>query len=185
MRNMDKELNKYHHFNNVAENNGIVFFGSDSFLNIPFAELSRSFCIDKPVYNRSIEGLTLKECEKALKECVFELSPSKIFLGIGEEDVKKEDFDCEKFLASYEWLLYTIHGGSKGRIYIVSIIGNDPKISYVNQKLSRIADSSGCSFIDISAAANSKQTELDIFEILRCRLRHRSISMTEAFTVAT
>lgn len=185
MCNMERELNKYHHLNNVAENNGIVFFGSGSFLKIPFAELSQSFCIDKPVYNRSIEGLTLTECEKVLKECIFELSPSKIFLALGEEDIKKEDFDCEKFLSSYEWLLYTIHGECKGRIYIVSVIGDNPKISYVNQKLRQTAKNTGCSFIDISAVINSKQTELDIFEILRCRLRQRTISMTEAFSIAT
>lgn len=182
---MEKELNKYHHLNGIAESNSVVFFGSDSFSKIPVTELSNSFSIDIPVYNRSISGLSLDECEKALKECVYELRPSKIFLNIGEEDIKKKDFDCEKFISTYEWLLYTMHSHCKGRIYVVSIIGESPRTAYVNEKLRQVAKNTGCNYIDITTAKEKSQVEeLKVFDIIRCYLRTKPISLTEIFSLA-
>lgn len=182
---IEKELNKYHHLNGVAARNSVVFFGSDSFSKIPFTELSNSFSIDTPVYNRSINGLSIDNCEAVLRECIFELCPSKIFLNIGEEDIKKKDFDCEKFISTYEWLLYTVYTHCKGRIYVVSITGDSPKISYVNERLKKVAKSTGCKFIDITAAKEKSQVEeLKIFDIIRCYLRSKNLSLTEIFSLA-
>lgn len=179
------ELNKYHHLNGIAERNSVVCFGSDSFSKIPFTELSNSFSIDTPVYNRSITGLSIDDCEEALKECVFELSPSKIFLNIGEEDIKRKDFDCEKFISTYEWLLYTVHTNCKGRIYVVSITGDSSRVTYVNEKLRKVAQNTGCNFIDITKAKERNQVEeLKIFDIIRYYLRSKNLSLTEIFSLA-
>lgn len=182
---IENELKKYHHLNGIAERNSTVCFGSDCFSKIPFTELSNSFNIDTPVYNRSITGLSIDDCEEVLKECIFELCPSKVFLNIGEEDIKKKDFDCEKFISSYEWLLYIVHTRCKGRIYVVSIINESSKTSYVNEKLKSIAKNTGCHYVDITAAKNTNQVdELKIFEIIRYYLRSKNLTLTEIFSLA-
>lgn len=179
------ELNKYHQLNGIAERNCVVCFGSDSFSRVPFTELSHSFCIDTPVYNRSITGLSIYNCENVLKECIFELCPSKIFLNIGEEDIKSKDFDCEKFISAYEWLLYTVHSHCKGRIYVVSITGENSKINYVNERLRSIAQNAGCKFIDISSTKGKNQVEeMKIFEVIRYYLRSKNYSLSEIFSLA-
>lgn len=185
MHTLENELKKYHALNSMAKSNSVVFFGSDSFLKIPFTELSDSFSLDIPVYNRSIKGLSITNCEEVLKECIYELNPSKVFLNIGEEDIKKQDFNCEKFISTYEWLLYTVYTHCKGRIYVVSIAGNNSKTSYVNEKLKTIAVNTGCRFIDITAAKEGNVlNEVKAFDILRCYLRGKNISLTEIFSLA-
>lgn len=179
------ELNKYHHLNGIAERNCIVCFGSDSFSKIPFTELSRSFSIDTPVYNRSINGLSIENCEEVLKECVYELCPSKVFLNIGEQDIERTDFDCEKFISTYEWLLYTMHTHCGGRIYVVSIAVDSPRASYVNEKLEKVAQNTGCKFIDISAPKEKSQVEeLMIFDKIRYYLRSKNLTLSEIFNLA-
>ena len=126
----------------------------------------------------------IENCEKALKECIYELNPGKIFLNIGENDIEKATFRCEDFIAKYEWLLYTVHSHCKCRIYVVSLLKNNPKAAQVNEKLKQISESTGCCFVDISSAETSAQPELKVFESLRCRFRCHPISMIEAFGVA-
>lgn len=184
MFSLEKELKKYHHLNSIAKNGCTVLFGSDSFAKIPVSELSLGLEMDTPVYNRSISGLKIEESEKVLSECIYELNPEKIFINIGENDIEAANFESDNFISKFEWLLYTMHSHCKSRIYVVSLISSNPKSAFINQKLKQVAQNTGCNFIDITAAKNTEQTELEIFKILRCRLRGRSISMTEAFSIA-
>ncbi len=184
MYNKFAELDLYKGLNKIAKSNCTVLFGTDRFKNIPVSELSAGFEMDIPIYNRSLKNANIDECENALKECIYELNPCKIFLNIGEVDIEAVDFNFESFITKYEWLLYSVHSNCKGKIYIVSVLSSNPKSVLLNKRLEEISDNSGCCFIDISSVENSTFPEIKIFDILKTFIRNREITMTEAFLTA-
>lgn len=178
---LEAELTRFNHLNSISEAHGAVFFGSDCFAELPVGELARDFNIDLPVYNRSIEGLLIGEAEAALADCVYRLNPAKIFINLGDADLRQPDFSVEKFLSAYEWLLYTLHNRSEGRIYVVSVASDHPAAARVNEGIRRIAQETGCTYIDISAAARSEKREIRIFDLIKHYLREHPISFGDVF----
>lgn len=179
------ELNLYHRLNSVALSGCAVLFGSSRFAGIPFGELARDLGADTPVYNRSIDGLTLSDAEQALSECVYPLCPAKVFINLGEEDLKRPDFDIHSFLSAYEWIMYTLNSRLKGKtqLYIVSVLSAHPAAAAVNEGLERLANDTGCTYIDVTRAAACENTEIRIFEILRRFLRCHAIRFSDALQI--
>lgn len=181
----ETKRNLYKRLNDSAEANGVVFFGSDCFAGVPFGELSRDFCVDTPVYNRSIRGLSVYDAEKLLPECVYQLKPAKVFVNLGDADLANADFDLDRFLAAYEWLLYTLHAHCKSQIYTVSVLSGHPMAARANEGIKQIAKSAGCAFLDISDALNSDCQEVQVFQHIRHHLRTHAIDFAEAFQIAS
>lgn len=186
MNTLRSELDRFHRLNSAVQPGCAVLFGANRFANIPIGELARDLGADVPIYNRSIEGMTLKEADAALGECIYSLSPARIFINLGEEDLRKPDFDLHSFLSAYEWLLYTLNSHAKGKaqLYIVSILSSHPAAAAANDGLSRLAEETGCTYIDVTRAAAYENIEIRIFEILRCFLRGRAICFSEAFNLS-
>lgn len=92
MNTFSDELSRYSQMNEVSTTNGVVFFGSSYFANIPVSELARDYELEEKVYNRSLHGMTISEVDGVLENCIYSLSPKKIFINIGEEDIKSESF---------------------------------------------------------------------------------------------
>lgn len=179
---MDKEhLERFARLNDVAKNNAAVLFGSDFFAEFPVNELALDFGMDVPVYNRSVPGLRIADAEKVLQDCVFELEPAKVFINIGDADLKQGDIDVGDFLSAYEWLLYTIHSHSNARIYIVSVCSASPLTDAVNRGLQRIAEASGCAFIDINRTDKGENRETASFRRLKTFLRDKPFTFADAF----
>lgn len=180
------ELKRYHRLNSAALIDSAVFFGSNCFAGIPVGELARDLDVDVPVYNRSIEGLALNEAEKAFEECIYPVSPAKLFVNLGETDLLRDDFETGAFLNAYEWLLYTMNSRLSGKtqIYIVSVLSENPMTQAVNEGLAKLAAETGCVYIDISRAASCENKEVRIFELLRRFLLDRKIRFSEAFRIA-
>ena len=180
------EINRYHRLNQAARSGCAVFFGSGLFAGIPAGELARDLGPDTPVYNRSIAGLSIKEAEEALSECVCPLSPSKVFINLGETDLEQADFDAAAFLSAYEWLLYTLNSRLKGKsqLYLVSVLSARPMAAAVNEGLRRLAEETGCIYIDVTRAALSGHPEIRIFELIRPFLRDHMISFSDAFEIS-
>ena len=179
-----KELSKYSQMNEVSSTNGIVFFGSTSFNEMPLTELARDYDIDEKVYNRSISGLTIADVDSVLDDCVLNLSPKKVFISIGEEDIEKESFNEKEFLAKYEWMLYTIHDKCDAQIYIVSILSRMSIASRINERLSKLAKESGCTYIDAASALYYEKPEMMVFEDLKPYIRSHNITFAEAMKMA-
>lgn len=74
--------------NELSMKGEIVIFGSTYMANFPFYELINKSKLENAVYNRSIADMTLEEAMSVLPECVLALKPNKIFLSLGEEDLK-------------------------------------------------------------------------------------------------
>ena len=166
-------LEKYSLLNKTAEKNAPVFFGADWLYDIPVAELMRDSGSDCAVYNRSLKGLMLADAEAVIDTCICELSPSKVFVNLGENDSASNEF-AEKF----EWLLYTINAKCGCDIYIISTV-ND-KTGGMNEILKNTAEKYGCEYIDIR---EYKDSFPKIFSRLRFFLRSHPITFCEAMSL--
>ena len=166
--------------NEVAKENGVVFFGSTYFESVPVNELAQDFDTDLPVYNRSVGGLTIDKVSDVLESCVLDLEPSKLFICLGDEDIKSECFSLSDFIEKYQWMLYTLHNRCKAKIYIVSVMSLDPKASAVNERLKRLAADTGCIYVDTQAALKSAKSTLRFFSVLRYFMRKHPITFNEA-----
>ena len=142
----------YREMNSMAESQGTVFFGTDLFARLPFGELVQSFHMKERVYNRSVENMNICDAAGLLQVCVLDLKPAKVFLHLGDTDIRAADFDLDAFIAQYEWILYTLHTQSKATAFVVSLISDDLRAQAVNQRLKKLAAESGTSFVDINSA---------------------------------
>lgn len=167
-------------FNEVAKENGIVFFGSTYFAAVPVNELAQDFDTQIPVYNRSVAGLTVDKVNGLLDSCVLELDPSKVFICLGDEDIKKENFNLSEFIEKYQWMLYTLHNRCKAKIYMVSVMSPDPTAQAVNERLKKLAAETGCIYADTRAALQSEKSTLKVFSVLRYYMRNHPITFHEA-----
>lgn len=160
----EKEYEKYSVLNKLAKTNGIVILGCDSDTTIPLGELKQAFELNTDLYNRSANGLTVKNADWFYDSCVADLHPERLLLHIGENDVadfiaNPSEFDCH-----YRKLIKTIKTENKKcEIIIVSLKNsqNNADIAKLNQHLKYIAESERCEFVDISVQRvwNPKQTK--------------------------
>lgn len=178
-------MDKYRELNTITEDGGILLFGSDYFSSMPLGELAHSFHVDVPVYNRSIKDISIDRVQSYMDVCVFDLHPQKIFVNLGESDMKDPDFDVESFISKYEWLLYTMHAKMEAEIYIVSVISRHPAAARVNARLKSLAAQSGCKYIDAVSALSSDRPMLRVFEQLIFYFRNRPISFADAMDMVT
>ena len=150
----EAEIKNYVKLNDLAEQGGIVIFGSGSDKNIPTGELRQAFAVESKVYNRSFESISVKDALSVYKETVAALSPETVLLHIGETDM---DFFAEspvEFDNKYRELIgYIKSQNKKCRIAIISLrnYDYDPQIEVINKHLKYIADSEQCEYGDISA----------------------------------
>lgn len=174
-------LNRYNHLNAVAKANCAVFFGADFFSDLPLSELAADFGVDAPVYNRSVRGMSIHDAERALSGCIYELDPAKIFINIGDADLAQGLVDAKAFLSAYEWLLYTIHSHSRAMIHIVSILSSHPLTDEINRGLQKIAQNTGCTYVDITRAWGSDNCEVHSFRQLKYFLHDTHYTLSDMF----
>ncbi len=164
--------------NREAESGAAVFFGSGRFDSAEIGELG--YELDKPLYNRSISGLTISQSGSALNACVSELDPSQVFIAIGQEDVEKSGFNLNQFVNSYRWLLHELHHTSKARLYVMSVVSESPNASAANQALAEICRESGCTYLDVTGMLTSRDPARSLMEVLRLNTRTHSIRFCDA-----
>lgn len=178
-------IEKYREMNRLAKPGGVVFLGSDHLAELPIAEIAASFNVSENIYNRSVPNLSIGEISEYLGVCVRELNPAKVFINLGDADIKNGNVDVEDFVAKYEWLLYSIHMGSHADIYIVSVLSRSPLAVKINSALRRLAYDSGCAFIDITDVLDSETPDLRMFDIMKYYIRRRPIDFSDAMNTVT
>lgn len=179
----DDEMETYRELNSITEAGGVVLFGSNTFANLPLGELTQAYHITEPVYNRSIKDIRISQIENYLKVCLFDLNPRKIFVNLGDVDIKDDSLDADNFISKYEWLLYMIHTKTQAEIYIVSIVSSSPEAMEINQRLQKLASQTGCHFIDATGALEAKRPTLRLFELMKVHMRNHPINYADAMTV--
>lgn len=150
----ETEIRNYIKLNQLAEQGGIVIFGSDKDKEIPTCEIRQALAIESKIYNRSFEKFSITEALNVYEKVVVPLSPETLLIHIGETDL---DFFAENttmFDNKYRELIrYIKSQNQKCRITIVSLRNYDsnPLIEEINKHLKYIADSEQCEYGDIAS----------------------------------
>lgn len=157
-----RQANWFHGLNKYAEPNNILFVGSTFIHDFPINELEINFQIDDTIYNRGISGLKLRDLKSLLDVCVYELSPSKIILSIGEEDILEGDFDINTFILDYIDLVKQIKGHlPKCKLYVMGILPTDSRYIEVNQKLQCNLHTQNIEYVDFGYHLLNKEKQID------------------------
>ena len=181
----DEIIKTYESMNKLASKYGVVFFGSNMLSRLHTEELANSFHISDMLYNRSVRGMKISDAPSLVDACILDLSPQKVFIEIGSEDMQDENFDINDFITQYEWLLYTVHTKTKAKIYIVSSIGGSKRAKDISDRLIGLSKNYGCDYIDITRSVNGSQPELKVFDQLKFYIRSERINFYDAMRNVT
>ena len=170
-----KEMNEY------CKKGQVVFVGSTYFSQMRISERVLTSGMNVPVYDRSAEKLKMADALNFITDEVFELEPSKIFVNIGDEDLKSPSFDIDSFISKYEWMLLNIHRSCKDcLIYITSVVSNSAVTKSVNERLQELAKETGCTYISFESAKKEACTYNKVFNILKHYIRNSPIGFADA-----
>ena len=150
----EAEIKNYVKLNDLAEQGGIVIFGSGSDKNIPTGEIRQAFAVESKIYNRSFENLSVTESVSLYEKVIAPLAPETVMIHIGEADLTIFAENPTEFVNKYLELITVIKAQNKKCcIAVVSLknYDNDPQIAELNKQLKYIADSEKCEYGDISA----------------------------------
>lgn len=150
----EAEIKSYEKLNDLAEQGGIVIFGSGADKDIPTGEIRQAFAVESKIYNRSFENLSVTESVSIYEKVIAPLSPETVMIHIGEADLTMFAENPTEFDNKYLELITVIKAqNNKCRIAVVSLknYDNDPQIAELNKQLKYIADSEKCEYGDISA----------------------------------
>lgn len=179
---MNRELEEYSELNSMAAEHGVVFFGQNYFKSFPVNEIAYRTGCKEEIFNRSLDNTLISEMSKDADICVNELNPDKVFLNIGEVDIKDGSFDVDEFINAYEWLIYNIHTKTLADICIVSVVSDSHSAAEVNKRLKEIAKDKGLDFVDAGTRTGAGLHYLRLFDRLKCHMRRTPITFGEAFS---
>lgn len=169
-----KTLDKYEKLNNFVLKGQLLFFGSTYLESFPLEELKQDFSLDRVIYNRSIQGLTVDDAIEVLETCVFELMPSKLFIALGEEDIKASDYNEKTFLEKYALLLEQVKREIPAcKIYVLS-----PEYNFA---LKTLAQEKHVYYIDLTA--NTAPDYVSAFRKIKTFFHDGNICFSEAWNM--
>ncbi len=145
----------------------LAILGSDYMADLPIDKLAAQDGIEEQICNRSKKNMTIAQALSALDERIISLQPSKVFVNLGESDLKSPTFDENEFIAKYEWLLYQIHSKTSALLYVVSVPSASSDIRKLNRLLKAKAAEFGCVYISLDHAVSSPQPEQSVFDELK------------------
>lgn len=172
-----QQVRRFETLNTISSPDAVVFFGSGSFSQLPVEEYGLSGQFDAPLYNRSIERMTIDEACVYADRCLAGLHPVKIILGFGEA-FDERDTDVSLFLKKYEWLLYSIHQSTDAEILLTLTPETDN--AKVRSGLQTLATEYGYACLELYGNVRTPEGQTAILHQLRPYLRTHRISFSEA-----
>lgn len=175
---MDFELRReyYKTLNVNAEKGAIVMAGSSLCELFPINEMLMSRGIDIKVYNRGISGDTVSGYAGRADVCIYELSPRKLFINIGTNDLNGKDPDIGALVLRYEAFLREIMLKlPETKIYVLSYYPMNEKKHYsmpehsdrtnrsinaANDAVRAMSDRLGLTWIDVNGGLRDENGEL-------------------------
>lgn len=149
----ETEIRKYTVLNALAAKGGTVILGSDCDVNIPLSELRDAFDLGGKVYNRSAAKLSVKNAADYFDAAIAPLSPERILLHLGENDLDLLSRDPAAFDQAFRDVLRRIRAMARGSDIAVISYRNpakDARLTELNQHLSVLAETEKCAFSDIA-----------------------------------
>ena len=179
--NVKLAANAMKEMNDIALKGEIVVFGSTYMANFPLYELINKYHFENAVYNRSIEGLTISEALEIVRECVVSVSPSKIFIALGEED--ENDVNA---INSYNLIVRNIQSAlPKSKIYLICLQGNSSYADKFNANIRSLCDNKNIQYIRFTSALPTETCSYKAqFKQLSYFFRKKPLTMSEAFAMA-
>lgn len=169
MEDIKKKVKVYKGLNEYAKKGQIVFAGSSLMEDFPIYEFIQDFSIDRVIYNRGIGGITTTQMLEIMDTCIYDLGPSKIFLNIGTNDIKGEDYSEEGLIERYRMIIKNINKKlPMTKLYLMAYypvnetLGRDPwakelfktrtnkRIISANKAVKELAKELGVRFIDVN-----------------------------------
>lgn len=165
---------KYALSNKTAKKGQILFVGSSLMEIFPIEQMQQNqdLGLDKAIYNRGVRATTTADLLNHIGTLIFDLTPSKIFINIGSNDI---GFNVpeEIFLANYDEILYRIKEKLPGTaVYVMAYFpvntvddfGEEKQardqlyahrsnelLETVNAKVEQLAKKNGYEFINVNA----------------------------------
>lgn len=187
IQNMQKEkaqkVKNYKTLNQCAVKGQILFTGSSLMEQFPVCELAASLKLDKLVYNRGIGGFVTDEFLQAIDTVLFDLEPSKVFINIGTNDMRKwedgsdwmqhllENYDkilkqCKERLPDTEFYImayYPVNGeaakDNPGARAMLEVRTND-NLALVNDRIAGLAETYEYHFINVNQGLSDEKGNL-------------------------
>ena len=166
----DKEMKveRYREANKTARKGQVVFAGSSLMEMFPIEKLLKEHNDPTVIYSRGIGGFITDELMQVLDVCVTDLSPSKVFINIGTNDLSWESIPISQMIAHYDEILTTIEEKVPGvKIYLMAYypvnyeaateqmkeclkIRTNEKIALANEEVKKLAARHNQSYIDVN-----------------------------------
>lgn len=164
--------------NDLALPGEIVILGSTYMSEFPIYELINKCKLENAVYNRSIKGLTVKEAIEILDDCVVDISPSKVFIALGEEDESDPNAASE-----YSRLISTIRQKLPNTmIYLIGLTNVGAFADNFNKNILSLCDNKNVKYIDLIKKSSSENALFKAqFKQLSCFFRTKPITMSDVF----
>ncbi len=176
-----KQANAMKAINDISMKGEIVVFGSTYMSGFPLYELVNKSIFEHAVYNRSIEGLTVKDALEIVKECVVDIAPSKLFLSLGEED-EGNPMVAEEYARLVAMLRSRL---PKCKLYLIGLTDSGAYAKELNDHLRALCDGRNVQFIDfITKQASETALYRARFKQMSCFFRNRPLTVNEAFAIA-
>lgn len=176
----DKEMKteRYREANKTAKKGQVVFAGSSLMEMFPIEKLLKEHNDPTVIYNRGIGGFITDELMQVLDVCVTDLSPSKVFINIGTNDLSWESIPISQMIAHYDEILTTIEEKVPGvKIYLMAYypvnyeaateqmkeclkIRTNEKINLANEEVKKLAARHNQSYIDVNRNLKDEQGRL-------------------------
>lgn len=170
----------YREVNAITGSAGSVIFGTQSFSELPVAELVQDFGLNISVCNRSVEDATVEDAFELLDECVYDLHPHKVFLNFGETDMTRSDFDLNRFIAEYEELIRRTREDGKRMVYIIPVLSTKPEAEKLNLALRALAERTDSCYVDVADVFQFEKPRVRLFSELTHYMREGRMSFSEA-----
>lgn len=170
MREKREKLRGYQILNQYVQKGQTVFTGSSLIEQFPVCEFARNDNVSKIIYNRAIGGYTTVELLAALKNCIFDLAPAKLFINIGTNDLNIEYFDAEKLAGQYAEILQQVRDRLPNvRLYMIANFPmnetddfgipeaklwfqyrSNKRIEAYNEQVRKLADRFAATYVDLN-----------------------------------
>ena len=178
---LEKEqmVRDFHVWNKSAVKGQIVFTGSSLMEMFPVEEWVKELGENAPiVYNRGVGGYKTSDLLPILDACVFELSPRKVFINIGTNDLSDGNIPLSEVMANYDAIITQIEEKLPGVIiYMMAyypinyeaateemkpclLIRTNEKINAANELVKELAAKHGQHFINVNAPLTDEQGRL-------------------------
>ena len=178
---LEKEqmVRDFHGMNERAVKGQIVFTGSSLMEMFPIEKWVKELGPDAPiVYNRGVGGYKTTDLLPILDACVFELSPRKVFINIGTNDLSDGNIPLETIMENYDRIITEIEEKlPEAKIYIMAyypvnydaasdelkpclLIRTNDKINQANKMVEQLAVRHGQRFINVNAPLMDEEGRL-------------------------